>query len=103
MNKKSIITILLAAIIVLAGFLLFNSQQAKAPANNQEQTEAEKNEDLNNNQQDLAESEKAVKEFSVTGTPFQFSIKEIRVNKGDVVRINFENGQGTHDWVIDEF
>lgn len=45
----------------------------------------------------------SVKEFDVTGTSFKFSVTEMTVKKGDTVKIVFTNGQGTHDWVIDEF
>lgn len=45
----------------------------------------------------------AVKTFNVIGTPFAFSLSEIKVKKGDTVKIVFTNQQGTHDWVIDEF
>ena len=44
-----------------------------------------------------------VKSFEVEGKPFEFSLKEIRVNEGDRVRITFKNTEGMHDWVIDEF
>lgn len=44
-----------------------------------------------------------VKEFAVTGSPFKFSLSEIRVKKGDTVKIVFTNTEGFHDWVIDEF
>lgn len=44
-----------------------------------------------------------VKEFTVEGKNFSFSLKEIKVNKGDLVKINFKNTQGFHDFVIDEF
>lgn len=37
------------------------------------------------------------------GKPFSFSQKEIRVKKGDKVKIQFKNMEGFHDWVIDEF
>ena len=47
--------------------------------------------------------EEGVKVFNVTGVPFNFSITEIKVKKGDKVKINFTNGQGMHDWVVDEF
>ncbi len=53
-----------------------------------------------------------VKEFAVKGmlaiqatgqkAP-RFDTQEIRVKQGDKVRINFENTEGFHDWVIDEF
>lgn len=42
-------------------------------------------------------------EFDVTGTNFEFSVKEMRVKKGDTVLIRFSNEGGFHDWVIDEF
>ena len=46
---------------------------------------------------------KEVKEFTVTAKNFSFSLNEIKVNKGDTVKINFTNADGFHDWVIDEF
>ncbi len=45
----------------------------------------------------------AVKIYNVTGTPFEFSVKEMRVKKGDTVQVVFTNGGGFHNWVIDEF
>mgnify|MGYP001587791513 CR=1 FL=1 len=45
----------------------------------------------------------SAKEFSVEGKNFEFSVKEIRVKKGDTVRINFKSSDGFHDWVVDEF
>ena len=44
-----------------------------------------------------------VKSFSVEGSSFSFSLKEMRVKKGDTVKIVFTNKEGFHDWVIDEF
>ncbi len=44
-----------------------------------------------------------VKIFDVVGGDFSFDVKEIRVKKGDKVKIVFENQEGFHDWVIDEF
>ena len=44
-----------------------------------------------------------VKEFKISGSPFKFSMNEIKVKKGDTVRIVFTNVEGVHDWVIDEF
>jgi plastocyanin len=44
-----------------------------------------------------------VKTFEITGKNFEFSLKEIRVKKGDKVKIVFNDEQGFHDWVLDEF
>lgn len=41
--------------------------------------------------------------FAISGKPFEFSVKEIRVKQGDKVRIDFTSTQGLHDWVVDEF
>ncbi len=48
-----------------------------------------------------------VKEFTMTSfydnTGIWFSLKEISVNKGDIVRIKVTNIKGTHDFNIDEY
>jgi len=44
-----------------------------------------------------------VKVFDVEGVNFAFSQTEVRVKKGDRVRINFTSTDGFHDWVLDEF
>ncbi|MDX1608441.1 MAG: plastocyanin/azurin family copper-binding protein [Candidatus Spechtbacterales bacterium] len=44
-----------------------------------------------------------VKTFNVTGSNFEFSTEEIRVNEGDTVRIVFNVAEGFHDWRVDEF
>jgi nitrosocyanin len=48
-------------------------------------------------------SASAVKTFNVSGTGFQFNPKLITVQKGDTVKIVFNNTGGQHDFVIDEF
>lgn len=45
----------------------------------------------------------AVKEFTVDGDNFTFSLKEIKVKEGDTVKITFNNVEGFHDLVLDEF
>ena len=41
--------------------------------------------------------------FIIKGQNFSFDTKEMSVNKGDTVVINFSSVDGMHDWVIDEF
>jgi len=43
------------------------------------------------------------KTFDISGKNFEFSQTEIRVKKGDTVRINFTSTEGLHDWEVDEF
>lgn len=45
----------------------------------------------------------SVKSFTVTGTNFAFAPKEMRVKKGDTVRVTFNNASGVHDWKLDAF
>jgi plastocyanin len=44
-----------------------------------------------------------VKTFQVEGSSFTFVPAEIRVKKGDTVKVVFKNTEGFHDWVLDEF
>src|SRR3989344_6197972 len=44
-----------------------------------------------------------VKTFNVVGRDFSFTPNEIKVKKGDRVRIVFRSEDGFHDWVVDEF
>jgi len=37
-----------------------------------------------------------VKEFTIDATNYEFDLKEIKVNKGDTVKITLENSQGMH-------
>ncbi len=50
-----------------------------------------------------ADTSAETKTFNVDGNNFSFSVSEIKVKKGDKVKIVFNNKVGFHDWVIDEF
>ena len=45
----------------------------------------------------------AVKSFTVNASNFSFDLKEMRVKKGDKVRVTLKNAEGFHDWKLDEF
>lgn len=47
--------------------------------------------------------ESSVKTFEVNGRNFSFSLKEIKVKQGDILKIAFSSQEGLHDFVIDEF
>ena len=44
-----------------------------------------------------------IKIFAVSARNFAFDKSEIKVKKGDKVRINLTSANGFHDWVVDEF
>ena len=54
-----------------------------------------------------SKTDSPAKEFTTTAyydeTGVWFSLKEIRVKKGDLVRVRATNTKGMHDFVIDEF
>lgn len=50
-----------------------------------------------------ADAMTAAKTITVEGGPFWFKPNEIKVKKGDTVKIVFKNTEGFHDWAIDEF
>ena len=52
---------------------------------------------------DLTGEGPGIKEIAVTNQGFDYIPKEIRVRKGDIVRLTYTNGGGFHDWVLDEF
>lgn len=56
-------------------------------------------------QQETTPSETAgkIKTFQVEASSFFFNPKEIKVKKGDKVKIVLNNKAGMHDWVLDEF
>lgn len=45
----------------------------------------------------------AVKTFDITGQNLAFSTSEIRVKKGDTVKVNFESTGGFHDFSVDGY
>jgi len=50
-----------------------------------------------------ADEDSDVKEFTLTAGNYYYSEEEIRVEKGDTVRIILESEGGLHNWVLDEF
>lgn len=48
------------------------------------------------------EDTKVIREFVIEGSPFKFSVKEMRVNLGETVKVTFKNIEGKHDWRVDE-
>lgn len=79
---KKIYTIVIVLVVLLAGaFFLFGmNKSVEAPGQGG-----------------------TVKEFTITGQNFSFSPSLITVQKGDKVKITFNNIGGFHDFKIDEF
>lgn len=52
---------------------------------------------------DVTGEDGEVKEITVQNDRLSYVQSEIRVNRGDTIRLTFENTGGRHDWVLDEF
>ncbi len=58
--------------------------------------------DSSKNSDTSATASEGVKTFTVVGKNFAFTPTEIKVKKGDKVKLVFDNQGGVHDLVIDE-
>ena len=102
-NLPKIIFILAIIVIGGAGFFLMKKNKhsiQQTPVVSQP-TEAMKKEKTTSAPSEAMKQEE--KEFTVTGSNFAFDPKEIKVKKGDKVKVIFKNANGLHDFVLDEF
>ncbi len=111
-----LIVILIIVILVIGGFLYFTAQAPKESipkATIPEEVARSVPEALPPKEEKTMPSPApeegkeaagpSVKSFDITGKNFAFSQSEIRVKKGDNVRINFTSTDGFHDWSIEGF
>ncbi|OGY46162.1 MAG: hypothetical protein A2731_01145 [Candidatus Buchananbacteria bacterium RIFCSPHIGHO2_01_FULL_39_8] len=66
-------------------------------------TNDDRSEDEDSVNDDSMTEDNEVKTFNLTAKNFSFSQQEIRVEKGDKVKIVLISEQGFHDWTIDKF
>lgn len=100
--KNSLIRIIIVVLLVIVGIFLF-SRQSNGPGTSPSPTPTPTPSAQQPTTTPTQLPQNSVKQFSITGSNFMFDIKEIKVKKGDRVRIIFKNADGIHDWGIDEF
>lgn len=44
-----------------------------------------------------------VHDFTITGKNISYDLKEMKVKKGDKVRVTFKNAEGFHDWKLEGY
>lgn len=95
MNKTWIIVVVLLILggALWAGSWMQQSQQTTAP---------QSQEPIGGSKPSAQEDMTSIKTFNVNGTSFMFDPKEIKVKKGDTVRINFTNKdtEKPHNFVV---
>ncbi len=89
MNNKILIAFIIVALVIGGGVALLLKSNKTPVSTNLTNTVSNEN--------------SKVKAFSVTSANFSYDVKEIRVKKGDTVRITLNNSEAKHDLKIDEF
>ncbi len=116
MNNNTIIGLVLAVVIIGGGAFFFTGGEKNTnPINNESANETTTGdisgtvptEDPQGNptepDSNVGIADGPVKEFTISGSNFSYSLKEIKVKEGDTVKITFKNEDGFHDWTLDEF
>jgi plastocyanin len=104
--NKTITTIIVILIIILGAVLIYRNNaknSMETPGEIQQEQSQVPVTPANTPAAVSGSPTTAVKEFTVAGNNFKFMPATITVNKGDRVRITFQNTGGFHDFVIDEF
>lgn len=97
-------------VIIVAGGIFFlsgrnnlNNSQALGADQSAESDNTTDQDSDGENMMDTTETNSQVKIVNIEGGSFFFNPNEIRVKKGETVKIVFTNSGGTHNWVIGEF
>lgn len=113
MNKNVLIAIIVVAVLGIGGYFMLSQRSGNQSQPSelevatgqplQESTSGETVVDEAASGEAAMEKDSAVKTFEIDASTFKFSLTEMKVKKGDKVRVTVTNIGGTHDWVIDEF
>ena len=105
-SKKGLNPILIGvaalAVLAIGGFVIFGSNKSQNTTNQTQPTQPQAT--INVQQPTISPttpSNGEVKTFTIEATNYKYSIPEIRVKKGDRVKIELVVKQGFHDWVND--
>lgn len=109
--SKNLIVGLVVVVLVVLGFVFFSADKTEAPSGqndtlNKKTMMGDGEEGIMVDKKEMMGEETmiaSVKEFKVEARSFRFSVPEMKVKKGDTVRVVLKNAEGFHDWVIDEF
>lgn len=116
--KMPTLYVVILVLVILAGGIFVLNQQKSAPtedAKNESAMMEEEDSMMEENKDDamMEETDKMMEgedtmmakevEFDVEGGKFYYKPNVLKVKKGQLVQISFENKDGFHDFVIDEF
>ncbi len=107
--KNIFYSIILTLVVIFVGVFMFTDNPSKTPAQEQDATLFDTPEvrELNATTSNSTVSQKQlmpdIKTFNISGRNYKFSTKEIRVKKGENIRVDFKSVKGLHNFTIDEF
>jgi plastocyanin len=100
--SKWLVLVFTALVLVLVGGAVVMKRNEKAVTTESEGVEVVDEENLDGVDQELTAIGEE-KEVEMVGSNYKFVPNEVRVKKGSMVRLNFKNDSGRHDFVLDEF
>lgn len=101
--KTQTILLGIIALVIIGGVVYFaTQQQTLAPAPQTSQANPTPTGQIGGGPAEITPASE-IKSFEVSGKPFEFDPKEIRVKQGDTVKITFNNTQGFHNWTLDQY
>ncbi len=114
--NKNIVGIVIIVIILILGVILFTRNSPNDSSNPTATTTVNVTTETHNTTEQVATSTvnnhatssasaatPIVKAITLTASNFKYDKSEIRVNKGDTIRLTLNNSEGSHDVKIDEF
>ena len=116
MNKNIVLVAIIIIAIVIAGFM-FAQRNDDGIKNGTQQTNQEQSGSMGtdstqpaetivppvSNESMMTSEDGKTKTFTIVGSNFKFAPNEMKVNKGDTVKVIFKSQGKLHDFVIDEF
>ena len=108
LNKNVLIALVILIVLGIGGFIFMNRNSQPTTETGLEDSLTPSTTDTTTETMDSQMASDsaalgAVKEFNVSNQGTAFTIKEMKVNKGDTVRVTLKVAGGTHDWVLDDF
>lgn len=107
MGKIIVSAIVVVAVIYVGTRLMKGETPTEVAKDVKQNVQTEVKKEAKKVAENLADGKAVAKEFAMDSyyddKGVWFSVKEIRVKKGDRVRVTVTNTKGMHDFVIDEF
>lgn len=106
MNKNAVLILVVIVVLLIGGFWFMNNSKTSPSAPSPAETSKEQIEVLENQSTQSAQDQAGVQnvvELSVDASNYKFNKTELKVKKGDKVKITLSSTQGNHDLNIEGY